>query len=74
MNFKFGVIYAKAGQIMDDELFSNETGVNFDFHTSLLFKLFLGSENFDNFLHLLGDKVRLKDWTKFKGISFISFI
>ena len=24
MNFKFGVIYAKAGQIMDDELFSNE--------------------------------------------------
>ena len=26
MNFKFGIIYAKAGQIMDDELFSNETG------------------------------------------------
>ena len=26
MNFKFGVIFAKAGQIMDDELFSNETG------------------------------------------------
>ena len=26
MNFKFGVIYAKAGQIMDDELFSNESG------------------------------------------------
>ena len=26
MNFKFGVIYAKVGQIMDDELFSNESG------------------------------------------------
>ena len=26
MNFKFGVILAKAGQIMDDELFSNESG------------------------------------------------
>ena len=25
MNFKFGVVYAKPGQIMDDELFSNET-------------------------------------------------
>ena len=28
MNFKFGIIYARAGQIMDDELFSNETGRN----------------------------------------------
>ena len=26
MNFKIGVILAKAGQIMDDELFSNESG------------------------------------------------
>merc|ERR1719188_1219433 len=42
MNFKFGIIYAKAGQIMDDELFSNETG----------------SSNFTNFLNLLGENVQ----------------
>ena len=51
MNFKFGVIYAKAGQIMDDELFSNETG----------------SDNFTNFLILLGERVTLKGWQKFRG-------
>jgi len=51
MNFKFGVIYAKTGQIMDDELFSNEAG----------------SQRFDNFLHLLGQRVTLKGWQKFRG-------
>ena len=51
MNFKFGVIYAKAGQIMDDELFSNESG----------------SQNFTNFLSLLGERVTLKGWPKFRG-------
>jgi len=51
MNFKFGIIYAKAGQIMDDELFSNETG----------------SKNFLKFLSLMGDRIQLKDWSKFRG-------
>ena len=51
MNFKFGVIYAKAGQIMDDELFSNESGSN----------------HFTNFLSLLGQPVILKGWTKYRG-------
>ena len=45
------MIYAKAGQIMDDELFSNETG----------------SDNFSNFLILLGERVTLKGWQKFRG-------
>ena len=48
---ELGVIYATAGQIMDDELFSNEKG----------------SENFTNFLTLLGDRVTLKGWQKFRG-------
>jgi hypothetical protein len=38
LNFKFGVIFAKPGQIMDDELFSNE----------------LASNQFTQFLALLG--------------------
>merc|ERR1740128_506144 len=44
--FKFGVIYAKPGQIMDDELLSNQDG----------------SQAFNNFLHILGQRIRLKDW------------
>ena len=51
MNFKFGVIYAKAGQIMDDELFSNESG----------------SPNFTNFLTLLGERITLKGWQNLCG-------
>ncbi|NXF05879.1 GARL3 protein, partial [Smithornis capensis] len=51
VNFKFGVLYAKDGQLTDDEMFSNETG----------------SESFQRFLHLLGDTVTLKGWTGYRG-------
>ena len=51
VNYKFGVMYAKAGQIMDDELFSNEAG----------------GEKFDRFLDLLGERVRLQGWDKYRG-------
>ena len=79
MNFKIGVILAKAGQIMDDELFSNESGGYFSgfFPISIFFSLasfsqnseylFPGSKRFDEFLLLLGDRIQLKDWTKFRG-------
>jgi hypothetical protein len=41
LTFKFGVIYAKPGQIMDDELFSNnDSGA--------------ASDQFQQFLSLLG--------------------
>ncbi|XP_069729542.1 GTPase-activating Rap/Ran-GAP domain-like protein 3 isoform X1 [Phaenicophaeus curvirostris] len=51
VNFKFGVLYAKDGQLTDDEMFSNETG----------------SENFERFLHLLGDTITLRGWTGYRG-------
>lgn len=51
VNFKFGVIYAKHGQSTDDEMFGNESG----------------SEEFENFLHVLGDTVDLKGWTGYRG-------
>ncbi|NWS61163.1 GARL3 protein, partial [Chunga burmeisteri] len=51
VNFKFGVLYAKDGQLTDDEMFSNETG----------------SESFQRFLHLLGDTITLKGWTGYRG-------
>ncbi|XP_035383368.1 GTPase-activating Rap/Ran-GAP domain-like protein 3 isoform X2 [Electrophorus electricus] len=51
VNFKFGVLYAKDGQLTDDEMFSNE----------------LGSENFDKFLNLLGDTICLQGWAGYRG-------
>ncbi|XP_047379774.1 GTPase-activating Rap/Ran-GAP domain-like protein 3 isoform X5 [Sciurus carolinensis] len=51
VNFKFGVLFAKDGQLTDDEMFSNE----------------IGSEAFQKFLNLLGDTVTLKGWTGYRG-------
>ncbi|XP_052567253.1 GTPase-activating Rap/Ran-GAP domain-like protein 3 isoform X2 [Culex pipiens pallens] len=51
VNFKFGVVYMKAGQKMDDEMLSNEDG----------------SADFDEFMALLGEKIRLKDWERYRG-------
>uniref|UniRef100_A0A3P9JIM5 GTPase-activating Rap/Ran-GAP domain-like protein 3 n=1 Tax=Oryzias latipes TaxID=8090 RepID=A0A3P9JIM5_ORYLA len=51
VNFKFGVLYAKDGQLTDDEMFSNE----------------MGSENFEKFLTLLGDTITLQGWAGYRG-------
>uniref|UniRef100_A0A671W6N4 GTPase-activating Rap/Ran-GAP domain-like protein 3 n=1 Tax=Sparus aurata TaxID=8175 RepID=A0A671W6N4_SPAAU len=51
VNFKFGVLFAKDGQLTDDEMFSNETG----------------SEGFDKFLNLLGDAITLQGWAGYRG-------
>ncbi|XP_042580151.1 GTPase-activating Rap/Ran-GAP domain-like protein 3 isoform X3 [Cyprinus carpio] len=51
VNFKFGVLYAKDGQLTDDEMFSNESG----------------SENLDKFLNLLGDTICLQGWAGYRG-------
>ncbi|XP_067430108.1 GTPase-activating Rap/Ran-GAP domain-like protein 3 isoform X1 [Thunnus thynnus] len=51
VNFKFGVLFAKDGQLTDDEMFSNETG----------------SESFDKFLNLLGDAITLQGWAGYRG-------
>lgn len=49
--YKFGVIYAKEGQTHEDEMFGNETW----------------SPYFDEFLALLGEKVELKGYTRYRG-------
>ncbi|XP_072604642.1 GTPase-activating Rap/Ran-GAP domain-like protein 3 isoform X13 [Vulpes vulpes] len=51
VNFKFGVLFAKDGQLTDDEMLSNE----------------IGSYAFQKFLNLLGDKITLKGWTGYRG-------
>ncbi|XP_043581370.1 GTPase-activating Rap/Ran-GAP domain-like protein 3 isoform X2 [Bombus pyrosoma] len=51
VNFKFGVIYAKKGQTTDDEMLSNEKG----------------SPDFDKFLEIVGERIELKNWDKYRG-------
>ncbi|KAL5275099.1 GARNL3 family protein [Megaselia abdita] len=51
VNFKFGVIYMKSGQTCDDEMLSNEEG----------------SKDFNDFLNILGEKIVLKGWERYRG-------
>ncbi|KAL5962072.1 GTPase-activating Rap/Ran-GAP domain-like protein 3 [Taenia solium] len=51
VNFKFGVLYCKEGQKSDEEMYSNENG----------------SPQYQAFLRLLGDRIALKNWDRFKG-------
>ena len=48
---KVGVIYVKEGQYTEEEILDNNDH----------------SENFNEFLTILGDKVRLKGFDKYKG-------
>ncbi|TMW51106.1 hypothetical protein DOY81_003806 [Sarcophaga bullata] len=51
VNFKFGVVYMKPGQSCDDEMLSNQEA----------------SQDFEEFLDVLGERVRLKGWDRFRG-------
>ncbi|CAG9575577.1 unnamed protein product [Danaus chrysippus] len=51
VNFKIGVMIMKPGQKTDDEMLSNEKG----------------DEKWDRFISLLGDKIRLRGWNRFRG-------
>lgn len=74
VNFKFGVIYALNEQKSDDEMLSNGKKISFVhfYWTYKFFWIFFcfaedGSETFKNFLNLLGSKIQLQGWTKFRG-------
>lgn len=51
VNFKFGILVCKKGQRTDDEMFSNETG----------------SEAFQQFCEVMGEKIVLKGFNQFRG-------
>eukprot|EP01094_Clydonella_sp_ATCC50884_P024752 TRINITY_DN6295_c1_g1_i1.p1 TRINITY_DN6295_c1_g1~~TRINITY_DN6295_c1_g1_i1.p1 ORF type:complete len:1306 (+),score=363.41 TRINITY_DN6295_c1_g1_i1:1845-5762(+) len=51
VHHKMGVLYAKEGQFTENEFYSNEHG----------------SDEFEHFLGVLGDKVPLRGWTHFSG-------
>ncbi|XP_061554562.1 GTPase-activating Rap/Ran-GAP domain-like protein 3 isoform X5 [Phycodurus eques] len=80
VNFKFGVLFAKDGQLTDDEMFSNGKKKKKSVlpspqhcrHAICLSVLYLfhvetGSESFDKFLKLLGDAVTLQGWAGYRG-------
>lgn len=72
MNFKFGVLYAKAGQMSDDEMFSNGMrNAPLESRERLISAISLdaekGSKEFERFLTILGSKIRLKGWDKYRG-------
>ncbi|XP_012547999.1 GTPase-activating Rap/Ran-GAP domain-like protein 3 isoform X1 [Bombyx mori] len=51
VNFKIGVMLMNPGQKTDDEMLSNEKG----------------DEKWERFISLLGDKIRLRGWNRFRG-------
>jgi len=51
-NFKFGILYCKAGQTTEEEIFSNTN---------------TGSPEYERFLACIGDKIELRGWQKFTG-------
>ncbi|XP_076464270.1 signal-induced proliferation-associated 1-like protein 2 isoform X2 [Babylonia areolata] len=50
-NYKVGIMYCRAGQSSEEEMYNNECG----------------SPVFDEFLNLIGQKVRLKGFDKYRG-------
>lgn len=49
--YKFGVVYCKQDQSHENDMFSNQQG----------------SKEFHEFMDLLGDKIKLKGWSKYRG-------
>lgn len=50
-SYKFGILYVKDGQTKEEDMFSNEHG----------------SPSFEEFLNMLGQRVELKGWTKYRA-------
>lgn len=76
VNFKIGVMLMKPGQKTDDEMLSNGK-----YYTKILKAKYIpreghlnvenlsekGDEKWDRFISLLGDKIRLRGWNRFRG-------
>ncbi|GAM24621.1 hypothetical protein SAMD00019534_077960 [Acytostelium subglobosum LB1] len=49
--FKFGLVLCKDGQLIDDDIFSNQTG----------------NKEYEDFLDLLGNRIELMGWTRYSA-------
>jgi len=71
-DFKFGVLYCKKGQKTEAEMFGNGWWLHHlvleDNSANFFFALVEhGSDQFNQFLALLGDKITLQGWDGFRG-------
>lgn len=68
--YKFGVLYVKENQTKEDEMFSNSNSFPwFDTMHGLNFVFFIAKASplFDEFLDLLGSKIKLLGWSGYTG-------
>jgi len=68
-NFKFGVLYCKKDQVLEDEMFLNgKCNPSFVVACFLAFLITeTGSEDFEEFLDFLGERIVLQGWKQFRG-------
>lgn len=63
--YKFGVLYVKAGQKEEDDMYANGTLTAIT--RVLTFWKVETSIQFEEFLKFLGDEIELQGWTSFRG-------
>ena len=76
-NYKFGILYAKEGQYRETDMFSNGTYHHRRIRTPFPNSQALivccrgrsehGSEAFEHFLSMIGDKIALEGWTQYRA-------
>lgn len=78
--FKFGVVYVKNGQTDENDIFSNGMFIAALVTINLTVFSEHGSEEWNDFLDLLGNKIQLKGWSQYnagldtKGTRFSFFL
>jgi hypothetical protein len=61
--YKFGVLYVQEGQTEENSIFGNG---NYS-PCQVLTLLVEGSSDYEDFLKIIGDKITLEGWSKFRG-------
>ena len=71
-NYKFGILYCKEGQTNEDDMFANSKLIFKIISIKISFSKFIskldeGSEDYNQFLDFIGNKIPLKGWKKFRA-------
>lgn len=64
--YKFGVLYCKKGQTLENEMFNNGTNASLVLYCLTICAVETSPE-FEEFLDFLGKRVTLKGWTGYRG-------
>lgn len=67
-NYKFGVLFCKEGQTTENEWFGNGLKISLlKWNLNLFLFKEHGSDEFNEFLDVIGDRINLQGWNKFRG-------